>query len=118
MATAMTDEIRTLRIRTELLAPAGRPDVLDAVLDAGADAVYVSGKRLQMRAHRGDFHFDAAALCDAVAMIHERGRHIYVTVNALLAAHELDEARGITSAARSISRPTIRSPTVRSVSCI
>jgi putative protease len=94
MATATTDEIRTLRCRTELLAPAGRPDVIEAVLDAGADAVYLSGKSFQMRAHRGDFHFDDAALRDAVALIHQRGRRVYVTVNTLLAAHELDEARG------------------------
>jgi light-regulated signal transduction histidine kinase (bacteriophytochrome) len=47
-----------------------------------------------MRSHRGDFHFDDAALRDAAALIHHRGRRIYVTVNALLAAHELDRVFG------------------------
>jgi len=43
--------------RPELLAPAGKTDVLTAVIKAGADAVYVSGKKFNMRRHRKDFHF-------------------------------------------------------------
>jgi putative protease len=91
--TTVTDEIRALNRRTELLAPAGRWDVLEAVMDAGADAVYVSGKRFQMRAHRKDFHFDDAGLRDAVRFVHGRGRRLYVTVNTLLAEHELADMR-------------------------
>ena len=39
--------------KPELLAPAGTLDAIKAVLTAGADAVYVSGKTLNMRPHRG-----------------------------------------------------------------
>ena len=36
----------------ELLAPAGTLEVVERVLDAGADAVYLGGKALNMRQHR------------------------------------------------------------------
>ncbi|MBI3118437.1 MAG: U32 family peptidase, partial [Candidatus Hydrogenedentes bacterium] len=85
------EEIRTLQRRVELLAPAGRFDVLEAVLDAGADAVYLSGKRFQMRAHRSDFHFSDEALREAIARVHDLGRRVYVTVNTLLSAEETKE---------------------------
>ncbi len=48
--------------RIELLAPAGTRAALEAVLEAGADAVYLSPKRLQMRAHRPEMNFDAAGI--------------------------------------------------------
>lgn len=90
----LTEEIRSLRRPTELLAPAGKPDVLEAVIEAGADAVYLSGKRFQMRAHRTDFHFDDAQLREAVAYVHNQGRRIYVTMNTILGDHEIAGARG------------------------
>ena len=43
--------------RVELLAPAGRWDAFKAVIDAGADAVYIGGKRFNMRLHRSDVNF-------------------------------------------------------------
>lgn len=94
MDSATADAIRSLRRRTELLAPAGRWDVLEAVVEAGADAVYLSGKRFQMRAHRKDFHFDDVALREASEWLRRKGRRLYVTVNTLLAAHETHEVRG------------------------
>jgi U32 family peptidase len=93
LGNAKVEAIRSLERRAELLAPAGRWDVLEAVVEAGADAVYLSGKRFQMRAHRKDFHFDDAALRDASAFLHEKGKRLYVTVNTLLGAHETDEMR-------------------------
>lgn len=89
----MVEEIRSLKRRTELLAPAGRMDALEAVIEAGADAVYLSGKRFQMRAHRSDFHFDDEQLRDATQYVHAQGRRIYVTLNTILGEHELDKAR-------------------------
>lgn len=89
----LAEDIRSLRRPTELLAPAGRPDVLEAVIEAGADAVYLSGKRFQMRAHRTDFHFDDAQLREAVLYAHDHGRRIYVTMNTILGAHEIEAAR-------------------------
>lgn len=73
----------------ELLAPAGRMDVVEAVLDAGADAVYVSGKAFNMRRHRKDFHFDDAELRDVAERVHGSGRRLYVTVNSLVTEREL-----------------------------
>ncbi|MCF6285382.1 MAG: U32 family peptidase, partial [Candidatus Hydrogenedentes bacterium] len=90
---AMVEEIRLGRRQMELLAPAGKREILEAVIEAGADAVYVSGKRFQMRAHRGDFHFDSAGLRDATRYVHEKGKRIYVTLNTILADHELDDVR-------------------------
>ena len=40
--------------RVELLAPAGKWDVLEAVIGAGADDVYLGGKKFNMRLHRKD----------------------------------------------------------------
>jgi putative protease len=80
--------------RIELLAPAGKWDVLEAVLAAGADAVYLGGKKYNMRLHRRDFNFTDEELRSAVALAHERGARIYVTVNNLLTNAELDELPG------------------------
>ncbi len=93
MCDSGVEEIRSLRRRTELLAPAGRWDVLESVVKAGADAVYLSGKRFQMRAHRKDFHFDEQALGKASEYLHGKGLRLYVTANTLLGAHETDGMR-------------------------
>ena len=39
----------------ELLAPAGSFEVLRAVIEAGADAVYVGGSQFGARAYAGNF---------------------------------------------------------------
>ncbi len=75
--------------RPELLAPAGREEVFYAVIEAGADAVYLSGKQFNMRRHRKDFNFDNEALERVVDFAHERGRKVYVTVNILIGENEL-----------------------------
>lgn len=80
--------------RIELLAPAGKWDVLEAVLAAGADAVYLGGKKYNMRLHLKDFNFTDEELRAAVAHTHERGARIYVTVNNLLTNAEMDELPG------------------------
>ena len=36
--------------RAELLAPAGSPEICKAVINAGADAVYLGGKQFSARA--------------------------------------------------------------------
>lgn len=78
--------------RIELLAPAGGMAALRAVLAAGADAVYLSGKRFGMRGHRSSFHFDDHAMRAAVDKTHAAGGRIYVTVNNLLGDHEIVDA--------------------------
>lgn len=73
----------------ELLAPAGTWQALEAVIEAGADAVYLGGKRFNMRMHRQDFNFDDAMLKAAVEYAHERDVKLYVTVNNLLSDEEV-----------------------------
>ncbi len=76
--------------KVELLAPAGKWDTLVAVLEAGADAVYLAGKRFNMRMHRSDFNFTDGQLARAVEYAHERNVKIYVTVNSLISDFEMD----------------------------
>ncbi|MBQ6374425.1 MAG: U32 family peptidase [Clostridia bacterium] len=66
--------------RCELLAPAGDLERLDAALHFGADAVYVGGPKLQLRAGAVGFSMDQ--LAEAASRAHAAGRKLYVTVNA------------------------------------
>ena len=45
-------------MKAELLAPAGDIDKLDIALEYGADAVYLAGKSLGMRAACKNFDYD------------------------------------------------------------
>ncbi len=80
--------------RTELLAPVGKWDVLEAVIAAGADAVYLGGKKYNMRLHRKDLNFSDEDLRSVVAYAHERSVKVYVTVNNLLTNVEIDDLAG------------------------
>lgn len=75
----------------ELLAPVGNREVLEAVVEAGADAVYLGGKKHNMRLFRTDLNFDRDSLGDAVAYAHTRGVRVYVTVNNLQRDSELPD---------------------------
>lgn len=76
----------------ELLAPAGSWEALVAAVQNGADAVYLGGKLFNARQSANNF--DNEELARAVEYAHIRGVKIYVTVNILLANHELEEALG------------------------
>jgi putative protease len=82
------------RHRIELLAPVGKWDVLEAVIAAGADAVYLGGKKYNMRLHRKDLNFTDEELRAVVAYAHGRRVPVYVTVNNLLTDAEIDELAG------------------------
>lgn len=77
----------------ELLAPAGKWDVLEAVAEAGADAVYCGDKRFNMRMLRPDFNFTREELQDAVSYLHQQDKKLYVTVNNLYYDREICELR-------------------------
>ncbi len=77
----------------ELLAPAGRWEALTAVIEAGADAVYIGGKRFNMRLHRSDFNFTDIQIAEAVRYAHAQRVKLYVTVNNLLSDCELDDVK-------------------------
>ena len=72
---------------TELLAPAGSKAALSAALRFGADAVYLGGPMLQLRAKNAGFTFDE--LNDAARDVHAAGKRLYVTVNALAYSDEI-----------------------------
>lgn len=77
----------------ELLAPVGREEVFYAVLEAGADAVYMAGKQFNMRRHRKDFNFTAEKIHDLVEFAHQHQRKVYITVNSLVGNSELENLR-------------------------
>ena len=66
---------------TELLAPAGSMEALRAALRFGADAVYLGGPFLHLRAKSAGFTFDDIA--EAARLVHAIGKRLFVTVNAL-----------------------------------
>ncbi|MGD9911694.1 U32 family peptidase [Methanothrix sp.] len=71
----------------ELLAPAGSWDALVAAVAAGADAVYLGGKRFSARMFAENF----PSLEEAVDYAHARNVRVYVTVNTLVRDCEIDE---------------------------
>ena len=74
---------------TELLAPAGSMEALKAALRFGADAVYLGGPLLQLRAKSAGFAFDDIA--KASKLVHTKGKKLYVTVNALANNDEIEQ---------------------------
>ncbi len=72
----------------ELLSPAGDMECLEAALRFGADAVYVGGPKLQLRAGSTGFSMDA--LAEAARRVHALGRRLYVAVNAFPTNREID----------------------------
>ena len=66
----------------ELLVPAGDMDKLKTALRFGADAVYVGGQQFGLRAAAGNFSF--AELKEAIALTHQQGKRLFLTLNAYL----------------------------------
>lgn len=81
------------RPKPELLAPAGRREALTAVIEAGADAVYIGGKRFNMRLHRSDVNFTDGQIAEAVRYAHAKAVKLYIVVNNLVCDDELDDMR-------------------------
>lgn len=63
----------------ELLAPAGSLSKLKVAIDYGADAVYLGGTRLNLRAFADNF--DDVQIKEGIAYAHDRGRKVYMTMN-------------------------------------
>ncbi len=72
----------------ELLAPAGSFEILKAVIEAGADAVYVGGNRFGARAYANNFTEEE--LLEAIDYVHLRGKKLFLTVNTLFKNEELN----------------------------
>ncbi len=75
--------------KTEVLAPAGDRERLEAALLYGADAVYLAGTRFGMR--RAPANFTENELRDAAASCRRAGVNLYVTCNILPRNDEMAE---------------------------
>ena len=71
----------------ELLAPAGSPEAFRAAVAAGADAVYLGGKRFGAR--KSARNFTDEEIEAAVGYAHSRDVCVYVTINTLIHDREL-----------------------------
>ncbi len=75
--------------KPELLSPAGSYKSVIAAVEAGADAVYASGKRFGARACAENL--GKKELAEAIDFVHLHGKKLYLTVNILLKDQEMDE---------------------------
>lgn len=72
--------------KPELLAPAGNLNKLKTAIDYGADAVFMGGARLNLRAFSDNFTNEE--MVEGLKYAHDRGRKVYVTINVF--PHESD----------------------------
>lgn len=79
----------TQKFVPELLAPAGSMKALKAAVNAGADAVYLSGKNFGARQYAENF--SKPEMEEALNYAHLRGLKVYVTVNTLIKEFELEK---------------------------
>ena len=75
--------------KPELLAPAGNLERLKIALKYGADAVYIGGPLLNLRANAINFTFEE--IKEGVEFAHSLNKKVYVTVNIVLHNEELKE---------------------------
>ena len=73
----------------ELLVPAGSYETFEAVIRAGADAVYLGGSHFGARAYANNFNEEE--LLRAIDYAHIHGRQVYLTVNTLFKEEELEQ---------------------------
>ena len=73
----------------ELLAPAGDMEGLKTAVRYGADAVYMGGPFMQLRAKSAGFSEEA--LAKAFEFVHSKGKKAYVTVNSFPENSEIEK---------------------------
>ncbi|GAA0114429.1 peptidase U32 family protein [Clostridium senegalense] len=66
-------------IRPEILAPAGNLEKLKTAINFGADAVYLGGSKLNLRAFADNFSNEE--LKEGIKYAHDREKKVYVTLN-------------------------------------
>lgn len=84
-----------LEKKPEILAPAGTLDAVRQVFDAGADAVYVGGKGLNMRQHRASYNLTEPEVAEAIDLAHRAGKRLYFTLNSLIFDAEIPQVREV-----------------------
>ncbi|MDD5658607.1 MAG: U32 family peptidase [Actinomycetota bacterium] len=72
----------------ELLVPAGNIKTLRYAVEYGADAVYIGGKKFNLRSLADNF--TVAELEEAVNYCHERNVKTYITLNSILFENEIN----------------------------
>lgn len=77
--------------KIELLAPAGDLERLKIAIDYGADAVYIGGPLLGLRANAKNFTFDE--IKEGCEYAHKRNKKVYVTVNIVLHNIEVKQVK-------------------------
>ena len=76
--------------KPEILAPAGNLEKLKIAIDFGADAVYIGGDKLNLRAFSNNFSNEE--MIEGIKYCHDRGKRIYVTLNVFARNHDLPSA--------------------------
>ena len=79
--------------KTELLMPVGSPAVLPLVLAYGADAVYLGSEALSLRAKAANFSDEA--LQEALFLVHEQKKRLYLAVNIFAHEADLEDAKAL-----------------------
>lgn len=74
--------------KPELLSPAGNLEKLITAIDFGADAVYIGGSKLNLRAFADNFTNED--LKKGIEYAHERKKKVYVTLNVFAHNEDLD----------------------------
>lgn len=75
--------------KIELLAPAGNRQSLIGAINAGANAIYLAGKKFGARAFADNFNIDE--IREVVRYAHLRKAKIYITINTLVFDDEIKE---------------------------
>jgi len=75
----------------ELMVPANNFKILKYAVNYGADAVYVGGKKFNLRSIRGNFSLDE--LVEGVKYAHSKGVKVYFTLNSCIHENETDDLR-------------------------
>ncbi|MGN0526110.1 MAG: U32 family peptidase [Acutalibacteraceae bacterium] len=87
--------------KPELLAPAGDMNCLKAADRFGADAVYIGGPLLQLRAEKSAFTEEEIA--EAADFLHSKGKKLYVTVNSFMKNNEIDSLKSYARALKDLN---------------
>jgi len=77
--------------KIELLAPSGDMSKLKTAFYYGADAVYIGGKSLSLRALAGNFSDEE--ILEAVNLAHSLNKKVYVTVNIFARNYDIENAK-------------------------
>jgi len=79
------------KIIPELMVPANNLKILKYAVNYGADAVYIGGKKFNLRSIRGNFSLDE--LVEGVKYAHSKGVKVYFTLNSCMHENETSELK-------------------------